>query len=208
MHCVVRPNGSRGWMSEMPLHRATIASDSVYQRHKRKILRVDLGRIAIHRRARQRQHPTLPGYWQRRVHALDHRAPFRPAQLPSFRAKKSFSTFNWPICRYRRSTCASLVAPSAGTPPSKTLTAPSNSCFFQLWIWFGWTPKCTASSATVRSPLIAASATFALNAALCFCRVRFIFLLPRYPRFLGAGLHLSYLSHFRGPAQTRDLQLP
>jgi hypothetical protein len=34
-----------------------------------------------------------------------------------------------------------------------------------------------------------------------FCRVRFIFLLPRYPRFLGAGLHLSYLSHFRGPAQ-------
>jgi hypothetical protein len=27
-------------------------------------------------------------YWQRRVHALDHRVPFRPAQLPSFRAKK------------------------------------------------------------------------------------------------------------------------
>src|SRR4051812_13119835 len=96
---------------------------------------------------------------------------------------------------------ASLVAPSADAPPSKTLTAPSNSCFFQLWIWFGWTPKCIASSATVRSPLIAASATFALNAALCFCRVRFIFLLPRYPRFLGAGLHVSYLSHFRGPAQ-------
>src|SRR6516165_3128034 len=27
-------------------------------------------------------------------------------------------------------------------------------------------------------------------------------LLPRYPRFLGAGLHLSYLSQFRGPAQS------
>src|SRR5215831_12025973 len=26
-------------------------------------------------------------------------------------------------------------------------------------------------------------------------------LLPRYPRFLGAGLHLSHLSHFRGPAR-------
>src|SRR5215471_10424351 len=26
-------------------------------------------------------------------------------------------------------------------------------------------------------------------------------LLPRYPRFLGAGLHLSHLSQFRGPAQ-------
>src|SRR5205823_1039461 len=27
-------------------------------------------------------------------------------------------------------------------------------------------------------------------------------LLPRYPRFLGAGLHLSHLSHFRGPPQS------
>src|SRR5947208_4281936 len=27
-------------------------------------------------------------------------------------------------------------------------------------------------------------------------------LLPRYPRFLGAGLHLNHLSHFRGPAQS------
>jgi hypothetical protein len=31
-------------------------------------------------------------YRQHRVHALDHRAPFRSAHLPSFRAKKSFST--------------------------------------------------------------------------------------------------------------------
>src|SRR5438874_10120167 len=29
-------------------------------------------------------------------------------------------------------------------------------------------------------------------------------LLPRYPRFLGAGLHLSHLSHFRGPPQSRS----
>jgi hypothetical protein len=36
-------------------------------------------------------------------------------------------------------------------------------------------PKCTANSAMVRSPLIAATATFALNAALCFFRVRFMF---------------------------------
>src|SRR5215510_14698421 len=27
-------------------------------------------------------------------------------------------------------------------------------------------------------------------------------LLPRYPRFLGAGLHLSHLSRFRGPAHS------
>src|SRR5436309_3103307 len=31
-------------------------------------------------------------------------------------------------------------------------------------------------------------------------------LLPRYPRFLGAGLHLSHLSHFRGPAHPRRRQ--
>src|SRR5438046_9518137 len=29
-------------------------------------------------------------------------------------------------------------------------------------------------------------------------------LLPRYPRFLGAGLHLIHLSHFRGPAHNAD----
>jgi hypothetical protein len=28
--------------------------------------------------------------WQHRVGALDHRAPFRAAQLPSFRAKNRF----------------------------------------------------------------------------------------------------------------------
>src|SRR5499425_763168 len=33
-------------------------------------------------------------------------------------------------------------------------------------------------------------------------------LLPRYPRFLGAGLHLSHLSHFRGPAQTSTASPP
>ena len=31
------------------------------------------------RRAGQRQQPALLGYWQHRVHALDHRASFRPA---------------------------------------------------------------------------------------------------------------------------------
>ena len=50
-----------------------------------------------------------------------------------FRAKKSFSTFSWPICRYRRSICPSLAVPSAAAPPpSKTLVTPSSSCFFQL----------------------------------------------------------------------------
>src|SRR5207248_2776325 len=33
-------------------------------------------------------------------------------------------------------------------------------------------------------------------------------LLPRYPRFLGAGLHLIHLSHFRGPAQGIEGGMP
>jgi hypothetical protein len=47
-------------------------------------------------------------------------------------------------------------------------------CFLQLWIWLGWIPNSLASSAIVRSPLIAATATLALNPALCFFRVRFM----------------------------------
>src|SRR5438045_6436325 len=102
------------------------------QRHDRAVFLADLGRLAVDRSARDRQQSTLARYRQRRSLALDQTAPFRPAHLPSFRAKKSFSTFSWPICRYRTSTCASLAAPSIKPPPSKTLAAPSSSCFFQL----------------------------------------------------------------------------
>jgi hypothetical protein len=58
------------------------------QRHDRNILGADLGRLPVDCRARHRQQPALLGYRQHRVHALDHRAPLRPAHLPSFRAKK------------------------------------------------------------------------------------------------------------------------
>jgi len=51
-----------------------------------------------------RQQPALLRYQQRWVLTLDQRATFGSAHLPSFRAKKSFSTFNWPIWRYRTST--------------------------------------------------------------------------------------------------------
>jgi hypothetical protein len=43
-------------------------------------------------------------------------------------------------------------------------------------------------------------ATFALNAALCFFRVRFS--CSRHRRFVGQGPTFSHLSYFRGPAQT------
>jgi hypothetical protein len=59
----------------------------------------DLGCRPVNRRARHRQQPALLRYRRRRILALDQCTPFRPAHLPSFRAKKSFSTFSWPICR-------------------------------------------------------------------------------------------------------------
>src|ERR1700692_1130784 len=94
------------------------------QRHDRAVLLADLGRPAVDRGAGYRQQPALPRYRQCRGFALDQSAAFRPAHLPSFRDKKSFSTFSWPICRYRRSNCAVLAASSAAAPPpSKTLVA-------------------------------------------------------------------------------------
>src|SRR5215217_5827162 len=68
----------------------------------------------------------------------------------------------------------SLVLSSRSLPFSNTPAAPSSSAFFQAWIWLGWTLNSLASSPTVRSPLIAAKATFALNVALCFWRDCFI----------------------------------
>src|SRR5438309_225830 len=102
------------------------------QRHDRAVFLADLSRRAVDRSAGDRQQSALARYRQRRSLALDQTAPFRPAHLLSFRDKKSFSTFSWPICRYRTSTCAALaVSSAAAPPPSKTLVAPSSSCFFQ-----------------------------------------------------------------------------
>src|SRR5262249_18188914 len=102
----------------------------INQRHERAVFLADLGRPPVNRSAGHREQSALPRYRQCRGCALDQSAPFRPAHLPSFRDKKSFSTFSWPICRYKTSTCAALAVSSEGPPPSKTLAAPSRSCFF------------------------------------------------------------------------------
>src|SRR3954454_23315595 len=62
-----------------------------------------------------------------------------------------------------------------------------SSCFFQPWISVGWTPCWLASSFTVLSPFRAASATCALNAAVCLCLFFAAILVP-FP-----GLPLSSL---------------
>src|SRR5262249_24959673 len=126
------------------------------------------------------------------------RTTSRLTPRPSY---KSFSTFNWPICRYRRSSCASLVVPSADAPPSKTLTAPSSSCFFPVVDLVRVHPEMhrQLGDGTVAPDCRHRHLRLERRAVLLPCPLHV--LLPRYPRFLGAGLHLSHLSHFRGPAQ-------
>src|SRR5947207_2927636 len=106
----------------------------IAQHHDCMLLLADRRRLAVNRGARYRQQPALLRNRQYQVLTLDQRATFGSAHLPSFRDKKSFSTFNWPIWQYRTSTCPSRAAPSPRPPPSKTPAAPSSSCFFQLWI--------------------------------------------------------------------------
>src|SRR5262249_10633764 len=76
-----------------------------------------------------------------------------------------------PICSYSSAWRASASAVSTFAPLAKTTSAPARSCFFQAWMRVGWTPNCPASSLTVRSPLIAARATWALNAAVWCLRL-------------------------------------
>jgi hypothetical protein len=68
-------------------------------------------------------------------------------------------------------------------------------------IWFGCTSNCCASSASVRSPLTAASATFALNAAECVRRVLFVMSsvpLPALSLAKPRAFHLSRCPNSRG----------
>src|SRR3954454_2034303 len=111
------------------------------------------------------------------MRTVDHRfALSRPALL-SAPDKKSFSSVSSPIfaCSSFRSTGGTA---SVAGPDPKTPAAPSCSCAFQAVIWPGCTSNSLANSASVFSPLIAASATFALKAPLCVRRVRFVILAP------------------------------
>jgi len=92
------------------------------QRHNRKILRTNRGRLAVHSRAAQRE---------RQVRALDIACRSARLSCRAFVPKKSFSIqlADLPIQKID----LSLSDGSLG-PPSKTLAAPSRRCFFQLWI--------------------------------------------------------------------------
>src|SRR5271154_5903307 len=135
------------------------------------------------------------------MRAVDHRfALSRPALL-SAPDKKSFSSANSPIlaCSSFKSTAGAGSAPKTA-PPNKP-AAPSVSRAFQSVIWFGCTSYCCASSASVFSPLRAATATFALKAGLCVRRARLAMLAPdaRHYRRFQADFPLIELSELGQP---------
>ena len=75
---------------------------------------------------------------------LRNRSP--ASALRSWRAATSHRPLAWPV---------------SPPPGPKISEAPPSSCAFHVVIWLGWTSNCSASWAMVRSPLTAASATFA-----------------------------------------------
>src|SRR5258708_1502929 len=140
--------------------------------HQFQIRFADRTRLVIGARPADAHQPGLLCHRQG-VIAIDHRlTPSSPALL-SATSKKSFSSVNCPI--FACSTFTSIGgATELALPPSNTSGTRSCNCFFQSVIWFGWTSNCWASSASVLSPLRAASATFALNAGECARRFRFV----------------------------------
>ena len=75
-----------------------------------------------------------------------------------------------PITRLDQTAAASVPLP-VDLLCANSDAIPSSRVFFQAWIWLECTPNRLDISATVPSSRTAASATFALNAGLCFFRV-------------------------------------
>src|SRR6202040_3175845 len=109
----------------------------------------------------------LPAYGQPRFRR-NHRPPRSNREMAGCPARKSRSTWSWPILRCRSSMtfCAS---PTAGAllPRANSSPARFTSSCFQSLIIVGLTPNSADSSARVFSPESAAIATRALNSALC-----------------------------------------
>src|SRR6202163_3061786 len=173
----------------------------VHPPHHPQIIRAHRRRTAIQCRARHLQQQALLHGRQHRVSTVYQRKPFRPAHGPDLLQKKSRSMVNWPIFSYSGASWASsAAAPSFPWPllRANSDAVPSSSVFFHAWIWLACTPNRLESSATVPSSRTAASATFALNSALCFFRVLAMSHLRPSGRSKGR-LSLGYLSSFRGP---------
>src|SRR3954454_5893723 len=132
---------------------------------------------------------------------IDHRLALSRPALLSAPDKKSFSSVNSPILA-----CSVLTSMAGGGADAEVVEpnrpqADSTTCVFQAVIWFGCTSYCCANSASVFSPLIAASATLALKPGAWVRRVRLLMLAPdpRHPRRSQAEVPLIGLSEFGRP---------
>src|SRR5215470_13341636 len=137
--------------------------------HDREIGCRDWTRQVVHAAAADFQNLRLLGDRQV-VLTVDHRFALSNPALVSAPSKKSFSSVSSPILACSVLTSISGVEDLAPEPDANTSVAPSRSWSFHADIWLGWTSNCSANCASVRSPLIAASATFALNAGVWFRR--------------------------------------
>src|SRR4051812_47660901 len=131
----------------------------------------------------------------------DHRLALRRPALLSAPDKKSFSSVSSPILA-----CSVLTSIAGGGADAEVVEpnrpeADSTTCAFQAVIWFGCTSYCCANSASVFSPLIAASATLALKAGAWVRRVRLVMFAPdpRQLRRSQAEIPLIGLSEFGRP---------
>src|ERR1700741_2927447 len=135
------------------------------------------------------------------VLTVDHRFALSNPALVSAPSKKSFSSVSSPILACSDFTSTAGVA---GVPPPgpKISEALASSCDFHVVIWLGWTSKCSASWAIVRSPLMAARATFALKAGEWFRRGRLLMVSPVHGNYrrCQAEIPLIVLSRFPRPA--------
>ena len=68
---------------------------------------------------------------------VHHLPPFGRTHGPDLSAKKSCSTFSWPISWYRRAIRAAPFLDFCSLPLPKTPEAPSARAFFHAWIWPG-----------------------------------------------------------------------
>src|SRR5712691_3424887 len=145
--------------------------------HEIEVGRRRRARQIVHRAARDADHLGLLRDAQR-VITVDHRLAFSNPALLSAPSKKSFSKVSSPILACSAFTSTGGADCAVPPPAPNTSAAPPSSCAFQVVIWFGWTSNCSASCAIVRSPLIAANATFALKAGEWFRRGLLLIVAP------------------------------
>src|SRR6202163_2665270 len=173
--------------------------------HDREVDRGHWTRQIVHAAAADLQNLCLLGDRQI-VFTIDHRFALSHPALVSAPSKKSFSSVSSPILACSDFTSTAGVA---GVPPPgpKISEAFASSCDFHVAIWLGWTSKCSASWAMVRSPLTAARATFALKAGEWFRRGRLLMVSPVHGdyRRCRAEIPLIVLSKFPRPA-LNDIQ--